>query len=111
MSKHTKPPWNVCYGYADYLGIDCDESYSIATIELDEHGAKPTEKQEANAHLIAASPTMYRTLQKALHFILSNVAPPDEDFPSEYRATEKEYNGIIDALNSAIGDVEGSEHG
>lgn len=72
--EHTPGPWRLGLGYADYLAIeayysDDDAWWPIATIELDEHGAKPTPEQEANAHLIAAVPVMYEALEASRSFV------------------------------------------
>lgn len=66
MSKQKS--WRVGYGYADYLSIeeyypDEDAWWSIAMIELDEHGAEPTPEQEANARLIATAPDTLAVLK------------------------------------------------
>ena len=62
MSR-TPGPWKIGYGSVDYLSIDAfypddDSWWPIATIELDDHGAEPTEEQDANAALIAAAPEL-----------------------------------------------------
>ena len=72
--EHTPGPWRLGRGYADYLAIeayysDDDAWWPIATIELDEHGAKPTPEQEANARLIEAAPAMYEALEASRSFV------------------------------------------
>ena len=61
---HTPGPWHISLGSADYVSIEAAEQdnlswpIQVAYIELEEHGAKPTEEQLANAYILAAAPDM-----------------------------------------------------
>lgn len=72
-AKHTKGNWSVSAhsktneNGAEYLTIDCFENGSgvegLAVVYEGVHG-DPRAEMEANAHLIAASPTMYEAIQE-----------------------------------------------
>ena len=68
---HTPVPWKIGFGYADYLAIEAyyeedDAWWSIATIELDDHGAEPTDEQLANAYFIVTACNTHDTLLAAV---------------------------------------------
>lgn len=70
MTEHTSLPWKIDRGYADYLVIaDKATGREITSIKLDEHGAKPTALQEANARLIVTACNNYEQALEALKHI------------------------------------------
>ena len=69
---HTPLPWVIGYGYADYIAIEAvtkEDFECIAIIELDEHGAKPTPEQEANAEFMVRACNSHTDMLEALEGI------------------------------------------
>lgn len=85
MSKHTEGPWELS-GVGDFIWIlDENENYLAEIIAHDDEGRyiEDDEEREANAHLIAAAPTMKRHFELILE--LSN-----RNNYETYRAAVKE---------------------
>ena len=70
--EHQKDNWRVGYGNPDSLDIEAyfpydNAWYAIASIELDDHGARPTAEQESDARMMAAAPDLAVELQKMVN--------------------------------------------
>ena len=77
---HTPELWRLGWGRADYLDIEAyfpdDEAwYAIASIDLGEHGGKPTPEQEANARLIARAPELQAESDRRLALLRRGLKP------------------------------------
>ena len=64
MSTFTKGEWHI-ENYATILDVSASGHGSICSVECDyrEYLITPTDEQKANAHLIAAAPSMYVMLE------------------------------------------------
>ena len=58
MNKHTPGPWSAHYNN-EGLTVFSPDNVTVAYVDYDECEERPV---EANAHLIAAAPTMYAAL-------------------------------------------------
>ena len=79
MSKHTPGPWRYD---PTYEPDECPVIWNAAgdaVCTLEPDGAWSGEEIEANALLIAASPTMLDAIDYALHMLLSLPSGIDED--------------------------------
>jgi len=69
----TPEPWDISGGSADVLEIVGPDWAEVCDINLDDHGAKPTDEQLANARLIEVAPKLLR-LVIASHLALQSYA-------------------------------------
>ena len=82
MPKFTKGEWFI-ENYSSMLDVAAKGHGSICTVEcgyqLEEMLIDPTDEEQANAHLIAAAPDMYKLLDELKrHMDLEYSASPDE---------------------------------
>ncbi len=62
MSRHTPGPW-VCHSGMVWKADGSENGYPIARMDRDTLSTVPTER-DANAHLIASSPSIYVELER-----------------------------------------------
>ena len=96
-TKHTPGPWSAHYNN-EGLTVFSPDNVTVAYVDYDECEERPV---EANAHLIAAAPTMYAALQWAMQYLRMPNFHPDNSYNSEQWAGD--YNKLTDALAQAEG--------
>jgi len=64
--KHTPGPWSAHYNN-EGLTVFSPDNVTVAYVDYDECEERPV---EANAHLIAAAPAMYRELETVREYLL-----------------------------------------
>jgi hypothetical protein len=100
----SSPPWDVCGGSADWLEIIAPDWDNVACIELDDHGAAPTDKQRANADIISKAPEMLRLLLWAGHTLDYHMNQDDEMLPEEFEL-EAEIRKLVKELDGPYTDA------
>ena len=110
MTEFTKGEWAIDSGYRTMFLMTSDNGHicEVDCLTDNDGNAMPTEEQQANAHLLASAPDMYKLLESCVKTFAAlypaEIEHIQPDQYSEFKAVHHLIGSIQNELSKARGE-------